>query len=721
MDKVRAILNIMANRPPDFLTRRSLAALPFALSIPMNASDSSLPSPPVATTVPKTITQHGETRNEPYFWLREKTNPEVISHLEAENRYFEAVMKPVQELKQTLYKEMVGRIQEVDLSVPERRDDYYYYTRIEKGQNYQLYCRKYESLDGKEELLLDGNELAKGHKYFRLGNYAVSPSHKLLAYSTDIEGDEVYTTYFKDLKTGATLPDRVPNVYYGLAWGNDDKTLFYTTLDAAKRPYRVHRHVLGTPLSADEVVFEESDERFYVELSTTKDKKYILISSDSKMTSEVLYLDADRPGGKFAPVATRKQGVLYGVRHHEGVFLIVHNDGAQNFQLVSAKVGDSAPDKWQVVIPHRKDVLLEGIEAYKDWMTLTERENGLRRLRVRKWDGGEDHIASMPEPVYAVQLTGNPNYDAKTIRFTYQSLVTPPSVFDYEMATRQRTLKKEQQIPSGYDASQYASERAFATAADGARIPIAIVYKKGFQKNGKAPLLLYGYGSYGLNSEATFSAARLSLLDRGFAFAIANIRGGSEMGRYWYETGKLLSKKSTFTDFVTAAEHLIAGKYTSPQRLAIMGRSAGGLLMGAVVNLRPELFHTVLALVPFVDVLNSMSDATLPLTVGEYEEWGNPEDKKFYDYMKSYSPYDNVKRAAYPNILATGGLNDPRVPYWEPAKWVAKMRTLKTDKNLLAMKINLGAGHFGKSGRYAVLEETAEEYAFLLMTMGITR
>ena len=708
----------MANQP---ISRRAFAAIPFAATPLMQAAETPLPPPPVAKTVPKSITQHGETRNDPYFWLREKTNPETIAYLEAENAYFGAVTRPVEELKKTLYSEMVGRIQETDLSVPERRDDYFYYTRIEKGQNYQLYCRKYEALEGKEELLLDGNALAKGHTYFRLGNFAVSPSHKILAYSTDVEGDEVYTTYFKDLSTGKVLGDKIPNVYYGLAWGNDNQTIFYTTLDAAKRPYRVHRHVVGTAAADDAIVYEETDERFYVEISTTKDKRYVLITSESKMTAEVLYLDASAPGGTFASVAGRRQGVLYSVRHHEGEFYILHNDGAQNFALASAKVGDSAPAKWKTVIGHRKDVFVEGVEAYKDWMTLTERENGLRQLRVRKWDGAADHLVAMPEPVYAVQPAGNPNYDAKTIRFTYQSLVTPPSVFDYDMGGKTRVLRKQQAIPSGYDAAQYVSERTFATAADGARIPVAIVYKKGFLKDGKAPLLLYGYGSYGINSEATFSTARLSLLDRGFGFAIASIRGGSEMGRHWYETGKLLSKKNTFTDFVQAAEHLIQGKYTSAGRLAIQGGSAGGLLMGAVVNLRPELFHTVLAMVPFVDVLNSMSDATLPLTVGEYEEWGNPEDKRFFEYMKSYSPYDNVKRGRYPHMLVTGGLNDPRVPYWEPAKWVAKLRTLKTDKNLLAMKINMGAGHFGKSGRYAALEETAEQYAFLLLTMGITR
>lgn len=697
----------MAYRP----TRRDLVAL----ALTMNAAE--LP-PPAAARKPKKITQHGENRTDDYFWLREKTNPEVLAYLESENKYFEGVMQPVAALKEALYKEMVGRVQETDLSVPEKKDDYYYYTRIEKGQNYQLYCRKYETLDGKEELLLDGNELAKGHKYFRLGNYAVSPNHALLAYSIDTEGDEVYVTHFKDLKTGATLSDQIPNVYYGIVWANDNKTLFYTTLDAAKRPYRVHRHTLGTPTANDPVVYEEKDERFYVELRKTRDAKYVLIASDSKMTSEVYYLDAATPNAEFKSVAPRRQGVEYAVHHHDGEFLILNNHNAINFKISAAKVGAA---EWRDLIPHRTDVYIEQIAEYKDWLTLTERENGLRRLHARKWNGDEDHIVAMPEPVYALQPTGNPNYDAKTIRFTYQSLVTPSSVFDYELASRQRTLRKQQQIPSGYDASQYTSERHFAKAADGALIPIAIVYKKGFKADGKSPLLLYAYGSYGINTEAAFNASRLSLLDRGFAFAVANIRGGSEMGRHWYDTGKLLNKKNTFTDFIAAAEHLIGKNYTTPSKLAIMGGSAGGLLMGAVINLRPELFHTVLALVPFVDVLNSMSDASLPLTVGEYEEWGNPDDKKFYDYMKSYSPYDNVAKKAYPNILATGGLNDPRVPYWEPAKWVAKMRTLKTDKNILAMKINMGAGHFGKSGRYAALEETAEQYAFLLLTMGITK
>ncbi|MBM3786063.1 MAG: S9 family peptidase [Acidobacteria bacterium] len=685
----------------------------------MNAAEPA--TPPIAARKPKSITLHNETRIDDYFWLREKSNPEVLQYLQSENKYFERLMEPVAGLKDTLYQEMIGRIQETDLSVPEKRDDFYYYTRIEKGQNYQLYCRKYETLDAKEQLLLDGNELAKGHGYFRLANFAVSPNHQVLAYSIDTGGDEVYTTHFKDLKTQATLPDQVPNVYYGTVWANDNRTIFYTTLDSAKRPYRVYRHILGEATSQDQLVFEEPDERFYVEVRKTRDDRYVLIASDSKMTSEVFYLDADTPAAKFATVAGRRHGMEYAVHHHDGRFLILHNQNALNFKLSRATPGETDPAKWTELIPHRPDVLLERIDEYKSWLTVTERENGLRRIRARKWDGEDDHVIALPEPVYALQPAGNPNYDAKTIRFTYQSLVTPSSVFDYELSTRQRTLRKQQQIPSGYDPTLYASERLFATASDGAKIPIAVVYRKGFRKTGKAPALLYAYGSYGINTEAAFDPSRLSLLDRGFVFAIASIRGGSEMGRSWYENGKLLSKKNTFTDFIAAAEHLVAAKYTSPSRLGIMGGSAGGLLMGAVVNLKPELFHTVLALVPFVDVLNSMSDASLPLTVGEYEEWGNPEEKPFYEYIKSYSPYDNLAKRNYPNILATGGLNDPRVPYWEPSKWVAKLRTLNAGKNLLALKINMGAGHFGKSGRYAALEEKAEYYAFLLMTMGVTK
>jgi oligopeptidase B len=702
-------------------TRRGFFALAAYSPLAMNAAQSEVPPPPIATRKPKTITQHGEERKDPYYWLREKANPEVIAYLEAENRYFEAVMKPVEPLTRTLYNEMVGRIQETDLSVPERVDDYYYYSRIEKGQSYVLYCRKYETLDGKEELLLDSNELAKGHSYFRLDNFKPSPNHRILAYSVDTGGDEVYVTQFKDLNTGKLLADTIRNVYYGVEWGNDNRTFFYTTLDQAKRPYRVHRHVLGTPVSEDALIYEETDERFLVQLGKSRDRRYLFIKCESKTTSEVRYLDAAKPEGKFVPVAVRRTGIEYAVHHREGEFLIVTNENAQNFKLVSCPAAQPGPENWKDLIPHRKDVLLEAVAEYKDWLSLSERQDGLRRLRVRRWDGSEDHYVGFPEPVYALIPNNNPNFDARTIRFTYQSLVTPSSVFDYDLGSRDRKLLKQQQIPSGYDPALYASERHFATAPDGTKIPVAIVYKKGFAKDGNGPLLLYSYGSYGANTEAGFSITRLSLLDRGFAFAIASIRGGSEMGRHWYDNGKLLRKKNTFTDFIAAAEYLITNRFTRPSRLAIMGGSAGGLLMGAVVNLRPELFHAVLALVPFVDVLNSMSDASLPLTVGEYEEWGNPADRRFFDYMKTYSPYDNVEARAYPNILVTAGLNDPRVPYWEPAKWVAKLRAMKTDKNLLAMKVNLGAGHFGKSGRYAALEETSQHYAFLLLTMGITR
>lgn len=688
----------------------------------MNANEAPPLAAPIAKTVPKTIVQHGQTRVDNYAWLRDdaRKNPDVLAYLEAENTYFQAVMKPTEKLQETLYSEMVGRIQETDLSVPVRIDDHYYYTRTEKGKNYQIYCRKYETPDAPEQLILDANQLAEGHDYFRLGNYSVSTNHKLLAFSTDTEGNEVYLTQFKNLETGEILPDRVPNVYYGIHWANDNRTLFYSVLDAAKRPYRVYRHVLGEDPAKDALVYEETDAKFTLGLRKTRDRNYILLVSKSSTTSEVSYIDAAKPDLKPALVAARRQGVEYSVGHHEGRFLIRTNENAQNFKLVEAKVGDTSPANWKEVIPHRSNVLLEDVDEYKDWLVLAEREDGLRQLRVRKWNGSEDHRVSLPEPVYSLFPQGNPNFGASTIRFTYQSLVTPSSVFDYDMGSRQRKVLKEQEIPSGYDRSQYVSERLFATAPDGAKVPVAIVYKKGFRKDGKAPVMLYAYGSYGMNSEATFSTARLSLLDRGFAWAIANIRGGSEMGRAWYENGKLLHKKNTFTDFIACADHLVAQKFTSPSRLAIMGGSAGGLLMGAVLNLRPELFHTALALVPFVDVMNSMSDASLPLTTGEYEEWGNPAEKKFFEYMLSYSPYENTAARHYPNIMATGGLNDPRVPYWEPAKWVAKLRAVKKDKNLLVMKMNMGAGHFGRSGRYEALRETAEQYAFLLMTMGIS-
>jgi oligopeptidase B len=709
----------MANQP----TRRQIHTLALAglTTSLMNANDASPPKLPVAKIVPKSIVQHGQTRIDNYAWLRDdaRKDPEVLAYLEAENQYFETVTKPTAPLQATLYGEMVGRIQETDLSVPVRIDDHYYYTRTEKGKNYQIYCRKYETLDAEEQLVLDANELAAGHDYFRLGNYTVSPNHKLLAYSTDTAGNEVYLTQFKNLETGALLPDRVPNVYYGIYWANDNQTLFYSVLDAAKRPYRIYRHKLGEDPAEDLLVYEETDAKFTLSLRKTRDRKYILLVSKSSTTSEVSYIDADAPSARPSLLAARRQGIEYSVGHHEGRFLIRTNENAQNFKLMEAKVGDTAPEKWRELLPHRANVLLEGADEYREWLVLAEREDGLRHMRVRRWDGSQDHRVGLPEPVYSLFPQGNPNYTASTIRFTYQSLVTPSSVFDYDMPARQRKVLKEQEIPSGYDRTQYISERLFATAADGAKVPVAIVYKKGFRKDGKAPVMLYAYGSYGANTEATFSTTRLSLLDRGFAWAIANIRGGSEMGRAWYETGKLLHKKNTFTDFIACAEHLIGQKYTSPSRLAIMGGSAGGLLMGAVLNLRPELFHTALALVPFVDVVNSMSDATLPLTTGEYEEWGNPADKKFFDYILSYSPYENTGPRHYPNLFVTGGLNDPRVPYWEPAKWVAKLRAVKKDKNLLVMKMNMGAGHFGRSGRYEALRETAEQYAFLLMTMGI--
>jgi oligopeptidase B len=522
----------------------------------------------------------------------------------------------------------------------------------------------------------------------------------------------------KDLKSGAVLPDRVERTYYDVEWANDNKTLFYTVLDEAKRPYRVYRHALGAA-SSDPVVYEEKDERFHTTLGKTLSEKFLLIQLESSITSEVRYLRAADSTGEFRVLAPREQDHEYDVTEREGEFWIRTNAGAKNFRLVKAPVADPSRKNWQEVIAHRPDVKIESVEAFANHLVLTERENGLRRLRIRKLPDNTDHYVDFPEPAYVVTPAQNYEYATNTVRFSYNSLVTPPSICDYDMDKRSRELIKREDVLGGYDPDKYSSERIFATAKDGTKVPIALVYRKGLKRDGGAPALLYGYGSYGMTMDASFSSARISLLDRGFVYAIASIRGGSDMGEPWHDAGKMLNKLNTFTDFIAAAEHLIAQKYTSSERLAIMGGSAGGLLMGAVVNMRPDLFKAVVAKVPFVDVVTTILDPSLPLTVIEYEEWGNPNEKKYYEYMKSYSPYDNVKPQAYPNMLITGGLNDPRVSYWEPAKWAAKLRAVKTDKNMLLLKTEMGAGHFGVSGRYEKIKETAFDYAFVLWGLGV--
>jgi oligopeptidase B len=672
--------------------------------------------PPVAKIVPHSSTTLGETRIDNYFWLRDRNDPDTIQYLEAENEYTKARMKHTDALQAKLYSEILGRIQQTDLSVPTKRDDYFYYTRTEEGKQYGIYCRKHGP-EGKEEVLLDGNAIAEGHKYFRVGNFAASPNHKLLAYSVDYEGDEAYTIHVKNLATGKLLADTIKNTYYSLEWGNDNATFFYTVLDAAKRPYKVYRHTLG--VKRNTLVCHETDERFTVELEKTGSRAYILINIGSSLTSEVRYIKADHPKGRFATLLPRVQETEYDVTHHGDSWFIRTNEGAKTFKLVEAPVKDPTRPNWKEVMAARPEATIEGVTAFKDDLVTEERDRGLIKIRIQNFSTGNTHYIAFTEPVYTASIGANAEYDTKLLRFNYTSLVTPNSVFDYNMDTRERELKKQQPVLGGYDPSKYQSERIYATAPDGVKVPISLVYKKGLVQNGHAPMLLYGYGAYGISMDPTFSSDRLSLLDRGMIYAIAHIRGGADLGKPWHEDGRILKKNNTFTDFIACAEHLIAEKYTSPDHLAIMGGSAGGLLMGAVTNMRPDLFAVVVAKVPFVDALNTMLDASLPLTVGEYEEWGNPNEQQYYDYIKSYAPYENVAAKEYPQILVTAGLNDPRVSYWEPAKWAAKLRAMKKDNHVLLLKTNMGSGHFGSSGRYEYIKETAFDYAFLLNALGL--
>jgi oligopeptidase B len=675
------------------------------------------PSPPRAKVIPHISTVHGDPRVDDYFWMRDKADADVIAYLRAENAYTESVMKPTEDLQQTLYREIVGRIKETDLTVPVRRDDYFYYTRTEQGKQYSIYCRQRGSLEAGEQVLLDGNLLAEGHGYSRVGVFSVSPNHELLAYSLDVVGDEDYKIQVKDLTSGELLSDEIPNTYYTLEWANDNRTFFYTTLDESRRPYKVFRHTLG--VHKDELVYHENDPRFSLHLSKAKSDAYVFIAIDSAVTSEIRYLPAGEPEAEFRVLILREHEVEYSVAHHEQWFYVVTNDGAKTFRMMRTPVANPGKHDWEEVIAARPEVTLEGAEAFRDHLIVYEREGGLPKIRVHDFRTGVLHYIDFPEPVYTASGAANPEYNSKLFRFNYTSLVTPASVFDYDMETRERELKKQYEVLGGYDPARYESERIHATAPDGVHVPVSLVYRKGLARDGSAPALMYGYGAYGHSSDPAFNSDRLSLLDRGFVFAIAHVRGGADLGRPWHDNGKLLKKKNTFYDFIACAESLIGGRYTSPDRFAIIGGSAGGLLMGAVANLRPELFGVIVAKVPFVDTLNTMLDPTLPLTISEYEEWGNPEQKEFYNYIRSYSPYDNIEPKAFPKILATGGLNDPRVSYWEPAKWVAKLRVLKTNDSLLLLKINLDSGHFGASGRYERMKETAFDYAFILHALGV--
>ncbi|HEY6343813.1 MAG TPA: S9 family peptidase [Bryobacteraceae bacterium] len=675
--------------------------------------------PPVAKIVPRISTLHGDTRVDNYFWLRDRNDPDTLAYLEAENAYTESVMRGVEELRDRLYAEMLGRIKQTDLSVPVKRDEYFYYSRTEEGKQYSIYCRKRGSLEADEQILLDCNALAEGQKYFHLGVFAPSPNHALVAYSADFDGDEIYTLRVKDLETGDLLPDEIPNTSYSLAWAEDNAIFFYTVLDPSKRPYQVFRHSLGKP--EDALIYHEPDQRFELEVSKTSSRSFILISSASPLTTEIRHLRANEPFGEFRIVLPRVHEVEYDLTHRGDSFFIRTNDGARTFRVVEAPVGDPSKANWMEILPARESATVEGVAAFEDFLVIEEREAGLNKLRVQRFSTGESHYVEFPDPVYSAALTGNAEFASSQLRFAYSSLVTPSSIFDYRMDTRDRELKKQQEVLGGYDSSQYGSERVWAAAPDGAQVPISLVYKRGVPLDGTAPLLLYGYGAYGLSLEPVFSSDRLSLLDRGVVFAMAHVRGGGDLGKPWHEEGRLLEKKNTFTDFIVCAEFLLAQRYTSPSRMVVEGRSAGGLLIGAVLNMRPDLFAAAIAGVPFVDALNTMLDPSLPLTVSEYEEWGNPADQTFYDTIKSYAPYENVEAKAYPALLITAGLNDPRVSYWEPAKWAAKLRALKTDAHVLLLKTNLGSGHFGASGRYEYLKETAFNYAFLLNALKIEK
>ncbi len=677
--------------------------------------------PPVARRMPKTFEMHGHTRFDDYFWLRERDNPEVIEYLEAENAHVAASMAGTEAFQERLFGEMKGRLKEDDASVPYEIDGSFYYDRYSEDAEYKLYCRKKGSLAADEEIILDVNALAEGFEHVRVNRVQPSPRQDVLSYAIDTVGRRFYTLNFRDLGSGENLPDVIENVTGNHAWANDNKTVFYTKQHPETlRWYRIYKHVLGSDPDTDELVYEEADEEFNAYVWKTNSKRFIILASEQTLSSEHRYLDADDLDGEFRVFLPREEDHEYSIDDLGDDFLIRTNWEATNFRLMRAPVGARSKSDWIEVIPHREDVFIGGAEVFKRFMVVSERKDGLIGMRVVPADGSEEHYLDFGEPAYDAYFSDNKTFDTQVLRYAYTSLTTPDSIFDYDMETRAKTLRKEDEILGGFDKRNYVTERLWAQARDGARVPISIVYRKGFVRDGSRPLLLYGYGSYGSSIDAAFRPRRLSLLDRGFAFAIAHIRGGQELGRRWYEDGKLLKKMNTFTDFIDSGRFLVSEGYTSPERLFAIGGSAGGLLMGAVANLAPELFHGIVNHVPFVDVVTTMLDADIPLTTSEYDEWGNPNEKPYYDYMLSYSPYDQLEAKRYPHTLVTAGLHDSQVQYWEPAKYVAKLRRLKTDDNLLLLKTNMEAGHSGASGRFKRYRETALDYAFLFRLSGIT-
>jgi len=700
-----------------------------------DAATDAIPQPPVARREPVEHVLHGDRRVDHYAWLRQKENPDVIAYLEAENAYTDAILRPTEQLQEKLYQEMLGRIQQTDLSVPYRLRDYLYFTRTEEGKQYPLHFRRREAVGSPEELLLDLNKLAVGHFFLALGSLLnVSDDDRVLAYSLDTTGYRQYMLHVKVLVTGAVFPERIERVT-SVAWAADSRTLFYTVEDeTTKRSHRLYRHAIGST-EPDPLLYEETDERFRLEVERSRSKDFLFLTIASHTTSEVRFLRANQPHGDFQTIAPREDNHEYYVGHHPGtagdsaggLFYIRTNSGGRTFRLMTTPVSDPRRESWQEIIPNRPEVMLTAAEVFKTHLVLFEREGGLPFLRIVDLASAAptflttSHRIEFAEPAYNASIGDNPEFDATHLRFQYESFVTPRSILDYDIRTRERILRKQQPVLGGYDPAQYVSERLHATASDGTRVPLSVVYRRDTPRDGSAPLLLYGYGSYGISMPVHFSSNRLSLLDRGVIYVVAHIRGGGELGKPWHDAGRMKHKRNTFTDFVVSAEHLIAQRFTSPRKLVMEGGSAGGLLMGAVANIRPDLFRIVISHVPFVDVLNTMLDASLPLTVGEYEEWGNPQIAEDYFEMKSYCPYTNLQRKAYPTILVKTGLNDSQVMYWEPAKYVAKLRTLKTDSNPLLLKTNMGAGHGGASGRYDYLREIALDYSFLLTQLGIDK
>jgi len=688
---------------------------------------------PVAKKVQHKITTHGDTRVDNYFWMRlsdeqknaknpDKQTQDVMDYLTAENEYLKEKMKHTEGLQTKLYDEIVGRIKQEDESVPVKVNGYVYYSRFEKGQDYGLYCRKIGNEDAAEEIMLNGPELAKNESYFAIGGQSISENNEIIAYSIDLVSRRQYTIHFKNLKTGEVLSDKIENTTGGITWANDNKTIFYTKKDPVTlRSYQIYRHVLGTETSKDVLVYEEKDDTFGCSIYKTKSRKYLMISCYQTLSTEYLFLDADSPNGEWKVIQPRKRDLEYSVEHFGDDFYIITNDQAKNFRLMKTPVTQPGIENWKEVIAHRPSVYLEDLDIFKNHMVVTERKGGLIQLRVMAWESDQEHYIQFNDPAYNAYTFSNPEFDTDVLRYGYTSMRTPQSTFDYNMTDRTQELKKQQAVLGGeFSEDNYETERIMSTSRDGVEVPMSIVYRKGTKLDGNAPLLLYAYGSYGYSMDASFSSIRLSLLDRGFIMVIAHIRGGQEMGRHWYEDGKLLKKKNTFYDFIDCGKFLIKEKYTSSEHLYAQGGSAGGLLMGAVINMAPELWNGVIAGVPFVDVISTMLDESIPLTTGEFDEWGNPKDEEYYKYIKSYSPYDNIEKKAYPNLLITTGYWDSQVQYWEPAKWIAKLREYKTDDNLLIMDCNMDVGHGGASGRFQRYKEVALEYAFLLDLENIT-